>query len=111
MAVFKGNLAISGSKLTDILAGATVNGKGLSHDEWTEIQNAIRGGGARIIKLRGRSSFQSPAHQTVEMLRGRIRNGDYPPPLGVYFVKGPHANVSRGADTFFNTNRDGGSIS
>src|SRR5205085_11118801 len=75
MAVFKGNLAIKGTKLTDILAGSAFNGKGLSHDEWIEIQNAVRGGGAHIIKLRGRSSFQSPAHQTVEMLRGRSPNG------------------------------------
>src|SRR5262249_40383290 len=78
MAVSNGGLAISGTKLTELLAGATVNGKGLSREEWTEIQNAVRGGGAQIIKLRGRSSFQSPSHQTVEMLRGRIRNGGYP---------------------------------
>jgi malate dehydrogenase len=101
MAVFKGNLAISGTKLTDILAGATANGKGLSHDEWTEIQNSVRGGGARIIKLRGRSSFQSPAHQTVEMLRGRIRNGGYPWPCGVYFKEGRYANVMMAADSQF----------
>src|SRR5262249_53445179 len=101
MAVFKGGLAISGTKLTELLAGATVNGKGLSREEWTEIQNAVRGGGARIIKLRGRSSFQSPSHQTVEMLRGRIRNGGYPWPCGVYFKEGPYANVMMAADSEF----------
>src|SRR5439155_6099629 len=67
MAVFKGSLAISGTKLTELLSGGTVNGKGLTHKQWTDIQNAVRGGGARIIKLRGRSSFQSPSHQTVEI--------------------------------------------
>ena len=101
MAVFKGTLAVRGVKITDILDGATVNGNGLSRDEWTDIQNGVRGGGARIIKLRGRSSYQSPSHQTVEMLRGFVRGGGYPWPCGVYFKDGPYANVMMGADVEF----------
>src|SRR5438874_8949226 len=67
MAVFKGDIAIQGVKLVDILStAATVNGKGLSTDEWTAIQDHVRNGGARIIKLRGRSSYQSPSHQSIE---------------------------------------------
>ena len=105
MAVFKGSIAVQGTKLTDILAGATVNGKGMTADEWAEVQSHTRGGG-RIIKLRGRSSFQSPSHQSVEMLRGRIRNGGYPWPCGAYFKDGPYANVMMAADTKF-TEADG----
>src|SRR5437588_7770807 len=101
MAVFKGRIAVQGVKLTDILAGATANGKGLSAEEWASIQQFIRGGGARIIKLRGRSSYQSPSHQTVEMLRGRINNGGYPWPCGVYFGEGPYANVMMAEETQF----------
>ena len=101
MAVFKGDLAIKGTKLTDILAGAQVNGKGLTAEEWAGIQDDVRNGGAKIIKLRGRSSFQSPSHQSVEMLRGRIRNGGYPWPCGVYFKDGPFANVMMAADVNF----------
>jgi malate dehydrogenase len=101
MAVFKGNLAIQGVKLADILNGATVNGKGMTPDEWTEIKKFITGGGARIIKLRGRSSYQSPSHQTVEMLRGRIQNGGYPWPCGFYFKDGSYANVMMAAETRF----------
>jgi malate dehydrogenase len=98
MAVFKGEIAVRGTKLTDILAGGTVNGKGLSAEEWAAIQDHVRNGGAKIIKLRGRSSYQSPAHQSVEMLRGRIQGGDYPWPCGVYFPDGPYANVMMAAD-------------
>jgi len=98
MAVFKGRLAVQGVKLTDILGGATVNGRGLTSEEWRAIQDHVRNGGARIIKLRGRSSFQSPSHQTVEMLRGRIQNGGYPWPCGVYFKDGPYAKVMMAAD-------------
>jgi len=98
MAVFKGGTKVCGVPLDDLLGGATVNGKGLSQEEWAQIQEHVRGGGARIIKLRGRSSYQSPAHQSVEMLRARIRGGDYPWPCGAYFKDGPFANVMMAAD-------------
>ena len=101
MAVFKGAIAIRGVKLTDILGGATVDGKGMTPEEWTVAQEHVRNGGARIIKLRGRSSFQSPAHQSVEMLRGRINNGGYPWPCGVYFREGEFAHVMMAADAEF----------
>lgn len=104
MAVFKGELAVSGVKVTDLLAGASVNGRGLSADEWTAIQADVRNGGGRIIKLRGRSSFQSPAHQSVEMLRGYLRGGGYPWPCGVYFPGGPYARVMMAADVDFTGN-------
>src|SRR5690349_12305538 len=106
MAVFKGSIAVQGTKLTDILAGATVNGKGMTAEEWAEVQSHTRNGGGRIIKLRGRSSFQSPSPPSVEMLRGRIRNGGYPWPCGAYFKDGPYANVMMAADTKF-TEGDG----
>src|SRR5688572_14042178 len=101
MAVFKGDIAIQGVKLTEILNGATANGKGLSAEEWAAIQDHVRNGGARIIKLRGRSSYQSPSHQSVEMLRGRINNGGYPWPCGVYFGSGVFEKVMMAADVEF----------
>jgi len=101
MAVFKAGIAVQGAKLIDILAGAKVNGKGLTREQWTAIQNDVRNGGARIIQLRGRSSFQSPAHQSVEMLRGRIQNGGYPWPCGAYFADGEFAKVMMAADARF----------
>src|SRR5947199_2631580 len=62
MAVFKGGIAVEGARLADLLNGGAVNGKRLSGAEWEAIQNDVRNGGARIIKLRGRSAYQSPAH-------------------------------------------------
>jgi malate dehydrogenase len=101
MAVFKGGIAVQGVRLTEILAGAKVDGKGLTAAEWTAIQEDVRNGGARIIKLRGRSSFQSPAHQSVEMLRARIGSGAYPWPCGAYFAEGEFAKVMMAADARF----------
>lgn len=102
MAVFLSGLKVKGVAVTDILAGeATVNGKGLTVDEWADIQRLVRGGGARIIKLRGRSSYQSPAHQSIEMLRGRIENGGYPWPCGVFIKDGEFRNVMMATDVEF----------
>lgn len=101
MAVFKGGIKVQGVALTEILAGASANGKGLSADEWAAIQEHTRTGGARIIKLRGRSSYQSPSHQSVEMLRGRIQNGGYPWPCGTYFKDGEFSKVMMAADVEF----------
>jgi len=110
MAVFKGATTIRGVRLSDILAGATANGRGMTGEEWAAIQEHVRNGGARIIKLRGRSSFQSPAHQSVAMLRGRIQGGVYPWPCGAYFAGGPFANVMMAADVTFGADGIAGSI-
>jgi malate dehydrogenase len=101
MAVFKGGIKVRDIALTEILAGASANGKGLSADEWAAIQEHTRTGGARIIKLRGRSSYQSPSHQSVEMLRGRINIGGYPWPCGAYFKDGEFSKVMMAADVTF----------
>ena len=83
MAVFKGTTRVDGIALDDILAGRTVNGIALTAEEWKGIQDRVRGGGARIIQLRGRSSFQSPAQQSVFMLRG-VLGEPYEWPCGAY---------------------------
>jgi len=101
MAVFKGPIRVQSTPLTEILAGKQLNGRGLTAAEWAAIQDHVRNGGARIIKLRGRSSYQSPARQSVEMLRARIRNGGYDWPCGYYFGQGPYANVMMAADVQF----------
>ena len=83
MAVFKGGTCIDGVALEDVLNGQSVNGTGMSADEWKGIQDHVTGGGARIIQLRGRSSFQSPAQQSVFMLRS-VLGEPYPWPCGAY---------------------------
>lgn len=83
MAVFKGGIKIDGVPLEDVLNGQKANGIGMSAEEWAAVQAHTRGGGARIIELRGRSSFQSPAQQSVFMLRG-ILGESYEWPCGAY---------------------------
>lgn len=83
MAIFKGGTKIDGVPLKDILEGKTLNGIDLTEQEWSQIQKQVKDGGARIIQLRGRSSFQSPSQQSVFMLRG-ILGESYEWACGVY---------------------------
>jgi len=101
MAVFSEGIRVEGVGLREVLDGRRVNGRSLSADDWAAIQASVRNGGSRIIKLRGRSSFQSPAHQSVEMLRARIECSAYPWPCGAYFGKGPFAHVMMAAPATF----------
>ncbi len=102
MAVFKGDIRVLGIPLPEVLAGRRVRGRELTSEQWQAIQEDVRNGGARIIKLRGRSSFQSPAHQTVEMLQCRLRPCASDWPCGVYFRDGEFANVMMAAEAQFN---------
>ncbi len=101
MAVVKRGIRIDGVPLVEVLAGRTINGRSLSAEQWKAVKDAVRQGGAAIIKLRGRSSFQSPAHQSVEMLRARIQEGGYPWPCGVFFGEGAFAGVMMAGDAEF----------
>jgi malate dehydrogenase len=103
MAVFKTGIRVCGVALAELLGGMSLGGRGLSPNEWERIKSEVRDGGGRIIKLRGRSSFQSPAHQSVCMLRARIECSDYPWPCGAYFGVGPFAHVMMAAPVAFST--------
>jgi len=92
MAVFLGGVQVDGVALKEILDGKKVNGKTLDADGWQVIQTRVRGGGARIIELRGRSSFQSPAQQSIFMLRG-VLGQPYEWPVGTYVNSGEFKHI------------------
>ena len=60
MAVFGSHVTIKGRKLTDIIGTAE-----FPEEEWEDMKVAVTKGGAKIIELRGRSSFQSPSYLSV----------------------------------------------
>ena len=59
MAVFASKAMIDGKPLAELP---------LSEERWAEIKHMTIQGGSNVIKLRGRSSFQSPAYQAVKMI-------------------------------------------
>src|SRR5574344_950502 len=85
MAVFASPVSIDGTPLLDIIGtGKAVNGKTLSEEEWVDMKKVVTQGGSAIIKLRGRSSFQSPAYVSIEMMAAAMGGAEYAWPAGCY---------------------------
>lgn len=79
MAVFATGAKVQGTPLTDLIGTDK-----LPAEKWEEIkQNTIKGG-ANIIALRGRSSFQSPAYVSVKMIEGAMGGEEFTWPAGRY---------------------------
>ena len=74
-------MAVFGShvELTDIIGTDE-----FPADEWEEMKTAVTKGGAKIIELRGRSSFQSPSYLSVEMIRSAMGGEPFRFPVGTY---------------------------
>lgn len=75
MAVFASKVKIDGVPLSK---------KKLSEKRFEEIKQATIQGGSNIIKLRGRSSFQSPAYNAVKMIEAAMGGKKFTWPAGTY---------------------------
>ena len=84
MAVFASQVKIDGVPLAE---------KNLSAEKWAEIKHNTVQGGSNIIKLRGRSSFQSPAYNAVKMIEAAMGGEKFTWPAGCYVNNGEFNNV------------------
>ena len=84
MAVFASQVKIDGKPLSEM---------GLSADRFAEIKHNTIQGGSNIIKLRGRSSFQSPAYQAVKMIEAAMGGEVFTWPAGTYVNNAQFKNV------------------
>ena len=75
MAVFASQVKVDGKPLSEM---------GLSAERWEEIKHHTVQGGSNIIKLRGRSSFQSPAYNAVKMIEAAMGGEPFTLPAGCY---------------------------
>lgn len=75
MAVFASKVKIDGKPLSEM---------NLTAERWEAIKHDTIQGGSRIIKLRGRSSFQSPAHNAVKMIEAAMGGEKFTLPAGCY---------------------------
>jgi malate dehydrogenase len=75
-------MAVFASKA--LIDGEPLSGKELSDERWAAIKHATVQGGSNIIKLRGRSSFQSPAYQAVKMIEAAMGGEKFCWPAGCY---------------------------
>lgn len=81
MAVFGSAVTIDGKPLHDLIGTPA-----FTNEEWEQMKVDVTKGGAKIIELRGRSSFQSPAYLSVEMIRAAMGGEAFRWPAGT-FVK------------------------
>ena len=75
MAVFASKALVDGKPLSEY---------NISDEKWAEIRHCTVQGGSNIIKLRGRSSFQSPAYQAVKMIEAAMGGAEFTWPAGCY---------------------------
>ena len=75
MAVFASQVKVDGKPLSEL---------SISAERWEEIKHNTIQGGSNIIKLRGRSSFQSPAYQAVKMIQAAMGGEKFLLPAGCY---------------------------
>ena len=75
MAVFASKVTVDGKTLAEL---------GMTAERLAEIRKITTQGGSNIIKLRGRSSFQSPAYQAVKMIEGAMGGEPFTLPAGCY---------------------------
>ncbi len=97
MAVFKSEVRVDGAPLNDLLGGRKVGGIRITRPEWDAIKEHVRQGGMRIIKLRGRSSYQSPAALCSSMLRAVAGGEPFTWPSGAYVPNGKYKQVMMAA--------------
>lgn len=79
MAVFASTTRVDDEPLDKIIGSDR-----LPLEEWDKIRLRVVQGGKNIIDLRGRSSFQSPAYLSIEMIAAAMGGPSFTWPVGVY---------------------------
>ena len=99
MAVFGSAVKIDGKPLNDIIGTPA-----LTSEEWEQLKVDVTKGGANIIKLRGRSSFQSPSYCSVEMIRAAMGGEAFRWPAGTYVKNAKYDHIMMAMKTTLDAN-------
>ena len=99
MAVFGSKVKIQGKPLSEIIGTPE-----LPQEEWEKLRTDVVQGGAKIIQLRGRSSWQSPAYCSVEMIRAVMGGESFQWPAGTYVKNEKYQNIMMAMDTTLDAN-------
>lgn len=100
MAVFASTTKVDGKPLTEIIGTER-----LPEKDWEELKVRVIQGGKNIIDLRGRSSFQSPAYLSIEMIAAAMGGKPFRWPAGCYVNNGKFNHIMMAMETTIN--RDG----
>ena len=94
MAVFASTAKVNGTPLTDLIGTDK-----LTNEDWDALKQRVIKGGANIIKLRGRSSFQSPSYVSIEMIRAAMGGESFRWPAGCYVNEPGFENIMMAMET------------
>ena len=99
MAVFGSAVKVAGKPLTELIGTEE-----FPEAEWEQMKKDVTQGGAAIIKLRGRSSFQSPSYLSVEMIRSVMGGEKFRYPAGTYVSNEKYNHIMMAMDTVLDVN-------
>lgn len=94
MAVFASTTTVDGKPLTEIISEGIIPEK-----DWEDLKVRVIQGGKNIIDLRGRSSFQSPAYLSIEMIAAAMGGPAFRWPAGVYVNDKRFHNIMMAMET------------
>lgn len=94
MAVFASTTTINGKPLTEFIGTEQ-----LPQSEWESLKQRVIQGGKHIIDLRGRSSFQSPAYISIEMIAAAMGGKPFRWPAGTYVNNGRFNHIMMAMET------------
>lgn len=94
MAVFASTTIVNGKPL-DTLIGT----EALPEGDWATIKGKVIQGGKNIIDLRGRSSFQSPAYVSIEMIAAAMGGKPFKWPAGAYVNNNRYSHIMMATET------------
>ncbi|MDE6400857.1 MAG: malate dehydrogenase [Muribaculaceae bacterium] len=94
MAVFASTTLVDGKPLDTIIGTEQ-----LPAADWEIIKQKVIQGGKNIIDLRGRSSFQSPAYLSIEMIAAAMGGKPFTWPVGTYVNNDKFHNIMMAMET------------
>lgn len=99
MAVFASTTKVNGKPLVDFIGTEP-----LTKEDWESLKQRVIQGGKRIIELRGRSSFQSPALLSIEMIEAAMGGAMFRWPVGTYVNNDRFQHIMMAMETTIDKN-------
>ncbi len=98
MAVFASTAKVKGEALTKLI------GTKMPVEDWEALKQRVIQGGKHIIDLRGRSSFQSPAYVSIEMIAAAMGGAAFRWPAGIYVNNAEFGHIMMAMETSITKN-------
>jgi len=99
MAVFASTTMVDGKPLAEIIGTER-----MPEADWEALKVRVIQGGKHIIDLRGRSSFQSPAYLSIEMIAAAMGGPAFRWPAGCYVNNGKFDHIMMAMETTIDRN-------